>query len=145
MFPSMSGAQHQNGPLWLRILAGLLGIGFLWATWVQLNDPDPFWWCVIYGTSGLLSAAAAWRLPLPPKVSLAAVGLATIAVLWALTHVPRVVATQPPWRDVLSDMQMMAPGVEEAREAVGLLLVAVWLAALARVSWARTCVSKAPP
>jgi hypothetical protein len=100
---------------------------FLFSTVVQYNDPDPVRWMLLYGAAAVVSAwAAAARLrPLVPLV------VAAAALLWAMTLAPSVVRQLPSLLDLTGSLKMMAPGVEETREALGLTLVAIWMAAIA--------------
>ena len=99
----------------------------MFSTLVQYNDPDPLRWMLIYGSAALISgwaAAAKVRLVIPGVV-------AAVALLWAATLVPSVARQLPSLLDLTGSMKMMAPGVEETREAGGLLFVASWMIAVA--------------
>lgn len=121
----------------VRRLSLFFTLVFVASAVVQLNDPDPFVWIAVYLAGAMFSALGAWRFPLqrPMAVRVGIFGLLT--AIWAATNIPRVLETEPPWSQVLSTMQMMEPGVEEARESLGLLLIAAWMFALAFGSLAR--------
>jgi hypothetical protein len=113
----------------MRWLHGVMAAIFLFSAVLQLNDPDPAPWVAIYLAAGGLAALAAagcrppWRRP-------AAVILAGIAVAWALAIAftsPEV----PPLRALVGDWGMRAAGIEERRETLGLLLLALWAAVVA--------------
>jgi hypothetical protein len=94
---------------------------FAVAAGLQLNDPDPVGWTAIYAAAALacgLAAAGRGAWPLA-----AAVG--AVAAVWAATLAPAAAR--------LGDVaRAMGPdtGAEEARELVGLVLVAATMAAL---------------
>jgi hypothetical protein len=99
---------------------------FLAAAGLQYNDPDPLVWIAIYGLAasacGLHAAhRLAWSFA-------ASVGVA--ALIWAATFAPRVLGTASPG-DLVQSMKAETPQVEESREALGLLIVAAWMAGLA--------------
>lgn len=108
-------------------------LAFVLAAVVQYNDPDPIRWMAVY--LGAASSAVAFHLGrLDWRVSAA---LGVLAVIWASTLVPTVIAHPPPMGDVFGDVKMYAPGVEEAREMGGLLLVTIWMGVIAALTWRR--------
>jgi hypothetical protein len=101
-------------------------LAFALAVFVQLNDPDPLRWVLIYSLAAGFTVAfhlgrLDWRF---------SAAVVAVTVVWAATLVPTVIAHPPPMSDVFGDVKMYAPGVEEAREAGGLALVAIWLGVL---------------
>jgi hypothetical protein len=106
----------------------LFAIAFLLATAVQYNDPDPYLWMPTYLVA-FACCLAFTRNKLLPRVGYA---VAAVALLWSFTLIPTVVSHPPALADVFGDVKMYAPGVEEAREAGGLWLIAAWVSALAR-------------
>lgn len=114
----------------LKICNAVFAIAFLLATLVQYNDPDPYLWMPTYLTAFACCVAFALG-KLDPRV---ATLVACIACVWLLTLVPTVVSHPPALADVFGDVKMYAPGVEEAREAGGLGLIAAWLFTLARAA-----------
>lgn len=73
--------------LWFAILCVAMGLAFLSFAAVQLNDPDPVQWIVIYTLVAAASfAAAARRLPYPPTFVLAAV---LAGMLWFSSDLSR--------------------------------------------------------
>jgi hypothetical protein len=109
-----------------RLLDAVFALLFVLAVIVNLNDPDPIAWVLIY-------AAAAWTSFLAvlgrPSRALAS-AVAAVALLWAATIVPRVVG-QVPFGDMFAAWEMQNAGVEESREMYGLLLIALWMAVIA--------------
>lgn len=107
---------------WANLAVGLL---LLISAVIQLNDPDPWRWVLIYG----LAAVACFLFPrgrrpwLPPVV----VGLA--AVSWAVRLAPEAV---PGLRvqDLVRRMEDKTPAIELGREFLGLVIIAAWMAFL---------------
>jgi hypothetical protein len=112
------------------VLCAVLAVFFGYAVAVQTNDPDPVVWMGMYGAAALVSAVSV-RIVLPPWIP----GLvALVAAIWALVLLPSVVRQLPSFLDTFGTIEMMAPGVEETREALGLTIVARWTAAVGLVS-----------
>jgi hypothetical protein len=114
-----------------RIVSAIMTALFLVAVAVQYNDPDPVPWMAIYGSALVLSAwvVVRGRAPLLPAVVVALVSLVYgLAVGAAL---PRQVALS----EMFQAWEMKSPAIEEAREAVGLLIVAVWTCVLSFHAW----------
>ena len=83
---------------------------------LQLNDPDPVGWFLLYACAAGLCLLHALGFAARP----AALALAGVAVVWASSLVPGVLASAA------------FTGSEEERELAGLLLVALVSAALGR-------------
>ena len=93
---------------------------------VQVNDPDPTRWVVLYGL-----AAAACLLALLRRTYWAFPALVcAVALVWAATLAPRVVG-RVPFGDMFGAFEMRSAGIEESREMYGLLIIAAWMAAVA--------------
>lgn len=101
----------------------VFGVLFLFAAAVQLNDPDPVRWIVIY----LAAAAASFAVSLPASGILAAL-VGIVALCWAIV-IGWQLGTLPSLAET-TDWGMAGMGVEEVREMVGLLLVIFWMAVL---------------
>ena len=105
---------------------GVMSLLFAFAAVVQVNDPDPFTWILIYSLAIIACVLAImrrghWLVP---------ASIAGLAVIWAVTISPRVLGDVP-FLDMFGAFEMRDVGVEESREMYGLLLVAVWLTVLA--------------
>src|SRR5687768_3823838 len=110
----------------LRIVTGLMAVYFLFALVMQYNDPDPVRWMAIYGAAAFACALALarrlWRGY--------AVGVGVVAAVWAATLAPGVIGRVAPG-DLFTEAGMLAPAVEQAREMLGLIVVAAWMIVLA--------------
>ena len=104
---------------WLMLLMFLLSVA------VQYNDPDPLRWMSIYG-----AAAAVCVLELRRRTPAWAPALvAIIAIVWAGTIVAR--AYDVPILSMFAQWEMKDVHIEEAREMYGLVIVALWMTAVA--------------
>jgi hypothetical protein len=102
--------------LWHAVMAAL----FLFSVAVQVNDPDPAPWMMMYGAAFVLAVGGV--LGRPP--SSAALGLGLLVGMWAMALLPSLSTFVA--RDLSSlDFAMKAGDLieEEARECGGLLLV----------------------
>ena len=98
---------------------------------VQVNEPDPGRWMMIYGVAGVLSAwvVARGAAPLLPAVI---VGL--VALVMALA-VGRGVVGRVAFSEMFQSWEMESSTIEAAREATGLLIVAAWMTVLSVQAW----------
>jgi Transmembrane family 220, helix len=103
-----------------RIVSALLVPLFLFSAAVQYNDPDPVRWAAIY----LAAMAVCLGHALRPMTPLPGALVAGVALIWAAIWTPGALKTLPSFGDA-TKFQMMAPGVEEVRELLGLLIVVV--------------------
>ena len=99
---------------------------FAFAAAVQLNDPDPIRWMAMYGAACALSLGVLFRRRTMPVAALAVLAS---AIVWAA-----LIAFGGPaasdYGHMFAAWEMKSPSVEEAREASGLLIVAVWMIVL---------------
>jgi len=109
------------------VMATLLGV----AVAVQANDPDPVRWMALYGAACVLSVVAAVQST-APWVAAAMVGV--IALAWSAMWAMRV-ESRDTYAHMFDSWQMKSEPIEEARETIGLLLVAIWMAVVAVHSW----------
>ncbi len=104
-----------------RTLCAVMGLLFVVAAVVQLDDPDSLRWIVLYAVAGALALVEAfggrtalrWLLFVPELL------VAAVALVWCATLVPGVLR-EASWS-----------GSEIEREAGGLLLVGVTMLAIA--------------
>lgn len=98
------------------------------AAGLQYNDPDPLRWILLYGGAALVCLAVA-RSPRcwPIAALLGGLALAWSAALW-----PALRELRP--LQLVESMQARGGLVEEGRESLGLLIVALWMAVLVVVA-----------
>ncbi|MCL4691611.1 MAG: hypothetical protein KJ060_03770 [Candidatus Hydrogenedentes bacterium] len=113
----------------LRVVSVIMLILLLLCVIVQFNDPDGLVWMLIYGYGTVVTAfAVAKRYTVFAVVGV--VGYLAGFFYW----LPGIVVENP--THLLTDLQMGERGVEEAREAIGLLIAAAWMLVLSIV-WYR--------
>jgi transmembrane protein TMEM220 len=120
-----------------RVADVLFLLMFAMSVAVQVNDPDPFVWMAIYGVAAIACLLSLLnRLPrwLPMII-------ATGAILWSLSILPRVLG-KVPFGDMFAAWEMKDIGVEESREMYGLMLVAAWMLVLV---WRSRGQTRRPP
>jgi hypothetical protein len=109
----------------LKFGSVVMGLVFLLAAAVQFNDPDPIQWILIYGAALLACVLAVIDNP-DRKVA----GLTgAVALVWALVLLPRVLG-QVEAGTLFREAGMATLEIEEAREALGLLIVVAWMSLL---------------
>jgi hypothetical protein len=108
----------------MRIASGLFAGIFAIGAIVQLNDPDPLLWILGYAVASVLSIAGALGRPHRVANALAAIvfGLWFLSLATSLAGAPQ---------EAFTSFEMQADSHEEPREAVGLLLLCGWSAAMA--------------
>lgn len=109
----------------LRVLNLLLALGFAAAAVVQWNDPDPLRWMALYG--GAAVACLVWRRVRRGWLVAAVVG--AVAAAWSVAiavGLERLASVD----ELFSSMPMKGGPIEESREALGLGIVAAWMAVL---------------
>jgi hypothetical protein len=116
-----------------RVFAGLMAVLLAFAAAVNVNDPDPVRWVAMYGAACVISiiVALTGAVPLPLPALVGAVALA-----WAIVWAARVPSLEM-YTHMFDEWEMKSETVEEARETCGLLIVAVWMAALVLRAWRR--------
>ena len=95
---------------------------------LQYNDPDPIQWAAYYLAGTVISGWAAFR-PASLKWPLPAL-VAVIGAIWAYviaTHLHGTFA----FAHLAETMHAETPVIEESRETLGLLIVALWMAIVA--------------
>jgi hypothetical protein len=115
---------HHSSRAWTIADALFLAM-FTMSVIVQVNDPDPLPWILVYGAAAVAAAAAlarrlTWWLP---------AAVAAAALTWAASIAPRVIGTVP-FLDMFGAFEMKSTGIEESREMYGLLLIAAWMTVL---------------
>lgn len=116
-----------------RVVFALLVPLFGLCVAVQFNDPDPLAWIAIYAAAGLVCAGVAADVR-SGAVTRAAVVVAAVAFVWALTLLPSAVSFLRSNKEPVNfTMKTGDAEEEEAREDGGLALVVVACAAAAVV------------
>jgi hypothetical protein len=110
----------------MRIVNFLLAVMFLGFAFVQINDPDPVIWILIYGAMAVTSVMAIFEFY--PKKFL--IGLLVLFLLYSIVFMPGVLEwlkqeNKAMLFDDLAKMQHLY--VEEAREFLGLLICIIVL------------------
>jgi hypothetical protein len=108
----------------------VMAVLFAFAVAVQYNDPDPWRWSAIYGAACVVSVLAA-RTGRPPRALAAGVG--AVALLWMVYWAVSSAVPANSFARMFDSWEMHSEPVEEAREEIGLLIVAAWMAV---VAWA---------
>ena len=110
-----------------RVLNILMALVFALSAIVQLNDPDPVQWFLIYAAGALICAMSAakashgWQAP-------ALIGLAALVWgVWIMVHLQTGMA----WGQMAEKMKAETPAIEESRETLGLFLLATWMFVIA--------------
>ncbi|MBL7858231.1 MAG: transmembrane 220 family protein [Cyclobacteriaceae bacterium] len=105
----------------MRVLNYILALMFLLFAFVQVNDPDPILWILIYGAMAVACVLAAFEI-YPTKFLIA---LLVVYGLYSLVYIPGVLE----WlqtdnkADLFDDVAKMEhPYIEESREFLGLLI-----------------------
>jgi hypothetical protein len=93
---------------------------------VNINDPDPVQWVVLYGAACVASVVAAVTGTVPIAVPSA---IAIIAFIWGIL-IARRVPNLEAYTKMFDEWEMKSTTVEEAREACGLFIVAAWMIAV---------------
>jgi hypothetical protein len=99
---------------------------FLVFAFVQINDPDPIVWILIYGAMAVLAIMAIFEF-YPRKVI---IGLLIVFVLYSLMYWKGVMewARQEDKSLLFDDVaKMQYPYIEEAREFLGLMICVIVL------------------
>jgi hypothetical protein len=105
----------------MRTVNFLLSIMFLLFAFLQVDDPDPVIWILIYGVMAVFCVMAIFEY-YPQKFLMAT---AAIYTLYSLVYVPGVIDWYQSgnWAGLFDDVAKMEyPYIEEAREFLGLVI-----------------------
>lgn len=111
----------------MKVFNLLLAVMFLVFAFVQVNDPDPATWIIIYGLMAVACVLAAFRKFYPVALVVLIVALAGYSLVY-VSGVAEWLRSDD--KSVLFDdiAKMQFPYVEESREFLGLLICVVVLA-----------------
>jgi hypothetical protein len=114
----------------MRGISAAMAAVLFFAAALQINDPDPIRWMLIYGVAAMLSLLLAAGIGLGAHGWMGAAVLSAVAAIWALAIV---VQLSPDLRliDLFASVQMKTAAIEEGREALGLGIVAIWMGVVA--------------
>lgn len=120
----------KKGP---SIFFGIWSLLFLIGALVQINDPDPWIWVSTYVIAAFLSGyVALGRYPMIP------LGIATVfSFIASLYYFPPSVSEWVAQEWEQQDLTMKSMAMEEARESLGLLLIAIVLGLAWFTGWWR--------
>lgn len=105
----------------MKVLNLLLAALFVVFAFVQINDPDPVVWILIYGATAVTCILAAFRQYHLPVL----IGLLVIFTAYSFLFLPGVIDwLQSPDKSLLFDdiAKMQYPYIEESREFLGLFI-----------------------
>ena len=105
----------------MKIINFFLALMFLLFAFVQINDPDPILWILIYGNMAVLCVVAIFKMRFVYWLSVT-VGLYSLYAVYLLPGVWQWL--QSPDKSLLFDdiAKMQFPYIEETRECLGLLI-----------------------
>ena len=110
----------------------VLSVVFALFAALQLNDPDPWLWVLIYGVVALFALAVQFapRLALNPIQLYTPILIYQIVLgVYALLYVPSLIEyiAQPNKIDLVGQMKTESPWIEGTRELLGLVIAVVAL------------------
>jgi len=111
-------------PLALRIAHGTMAVLFALSAALQLNDPDPLRWIVIY----LLASGATFLVVLRQWFSAQIAGamVFTVALISEIPYI-REKAWQTPFSDLTREWKMTSEAIVDGREFYALLWIGAWM------------------
>jgi Transmembrane family 220, helix len=105
----------------MKVLSIILGLMFLAFSFVQINDPDPLVWILIYGSMAVVCFMAAFRYYVRPLMIVQAIAY----LVYAATDIPSITTwLKSPDKAMLLDdfAKMHNVYIEESREFLGLVI-----------------------
>jgi hypothetical protein len=114
-----------------RVVNGVMALLFAVAVAVQYNDPDPLRWMAVYGAAFVIALMVAVRGRGP---IVAAAGVGAVALVWGLYWAVTSGTPLTLYEHMFDSWEMKNTSIEEAREASGLFIVAIWMAIVAAQS-----------
>jgi hypothetical protein len=111
----------------MKLVNLLLAVMFIIFAFLQINDPDPVIWILIYGAMAVICILAAFRI-FPKKVM---VGLLIVYLLYSIYFLPGIGEwlRQENKSDLFDNVAKMEHiWIEESREFLGLMICVLVLA-----------------
>lgn len=111
----------------MRVVNAILALLFLVFAFVQINDPDPLLWILVYGNMAVLCVLAMFKIRIRIWIILST----AVYAIWAVILVPGALEWwQSSDRSLLFDdiAKMQHPYIEETRECLGLIICLIVLA-----------------
>jgi hypothetical protein len=103
----------------MKIVNLVLAVMFLVFAFVQINDPDPFHWILIYGAMAVICVMAAFRYY--PRVFMIVMLIIYVAYSLVFLGGVKIWLTQPDKAALFDDVaKMQNLYIEESREFLGL-------------------------
>jgi hypothetical protein len=118
--------------VWYKTVATVATLVFILMAALQLNDPDPLYWFLVYAAVAVVAAAAVVGRHLP-RFALITLGMVIAGVLIAVPGFVDYLQSGE-WGSIGEHMSDEAPYIEQGREFVGLLIAAAALLLLIRRS-----------
>ena len=120
-------------PRWFVAICWALAVLFALSVGLQVNDPDPIRWMIIYGAAAIAVAA----LPAASKVwCIVGTVVGVVAAAWG-AYLGSQVASKIGFSDLFLKMSEKGGAVEVGREAGGLVIIAVSLLSLSLYRYLR--------
>ena len=117
---------------WYKTAASIATLMFILFAALQLNDPDPLYWFLVYAAVAVVAAAAVAGRRLP-RFALVTLGAVIAGVLIAAPGFVDYLQSGD-WSSIAEHMNDEEPYIEQGREFVGLLIAAAALLLLIRRS-----------
>ena len=117
---------------WYKTAASIATLMFILFAALQLNDPDPLYWFLVYAAVAVVAAAAVVGRRLP-RFALVTLGAVIAGVLIAAPGFVDYLQSGD-WSSIAEHMNDEEPFIEQGREFVGLLIAAAALLLLIRRS-----------
>ncbi len=108
----------------MKVINTVFLLIFLLSALLQLNDPDPVLWIVIY-LSGAFLSFLAMRKKLKPIIALTAIAVYSVLAIYQFFSSDGVLSwiTDHDAENIVQSMKADKPWIEETREFIGLLIL----------------------
>ena len=115
---------------YLAVASVVIGVLFAISAALQLNDPDPMAWTVLYLAASTVCIVAPRD---PARIRWMALLVGGVAAVWGILIASQGLGPVTAG-ELVGDMEMKSANTEAWREALGLAMVASWCLVLFRVS-----------